>query len=70
MVQGHTDPILAGGEWELMFPMRSCFATALPDLPQPAFLNRMSVRCGLAEDAHYLVPLLTSPWRYTTYRGS
>ncbi len=58
------------GEWELVFHVGAYFARTLPDLSQPAFLNRVSVRCGLAEDTHYHVPLLVSPWSYTTYRGS
>ncbi len=58
------------GEWELVFHVGAYFAQMLPDLPRPLFLNQVPVRCGLAEDAHYHVPLLTSPWSYTTYRGS
>ena len=58
------------GEWELVFHVGEYFAKALPDLPQPAFLNLVPVRFGLAQDAHYHVPLLASPWSYTTYRGS
>jgi len=40
------------------------------ELPQPAFLDLVPLRFGIAGDAHYHVPLLVSPWSYSTYRGS
>ena len=41
------------------------------DLPDPAFLDHVVLRFGVAEaESHYHVPLLLSPWGYTTYRGS
>lgn len=58
------------GEWELVFHVGAYFAEALPQLSRPTFLDQVPVRCGLAADADYHVPLLTSPWSYTTYRGS
>ncbi len=69
------DPLLGEaefqtGEWELIFHVGSYFAKVLPELSAPPFLDLVPVRCGLAEDTHYHVPLLTSPWSYTTYRGS
>ncbi|WP_341686487.1 hydroxyisourate hydrolase [Limnohabitans sp.] len=40
-------------------------------LPEPNFLNRVALDFGVAhEDQHYHVPLLVSPWSYSTYRGS
>ena len=36
----------------------------------PPFLDQVTVRFGIAADAHYHVPLLVSPWSYTSYRGS
>ena len=39
----------------------------LPDLP---FLDTIPIRFGMAEDRHYHVPLLLSPYGYSTYRGS
>ena len=40
-------------------------------LPKPNFLNRVSLDFGVAHaDQHYHVPLLVSPWSYSTYRGS
>ena len=41
------------------------------DLPAPPFLETVPVRFGVADPAaHYHVPLLVSPWAYSTYRGS
>jgi 5-hydroxyisourate hydrolase len=40
-------------------------------LPEPAFLNLVSLDFGVADTSqHYHVPLLVSPWSYSTYRGS
>lgn len=40
------------------------------DHPEPLFLDTVPIRFGMAEDAHYHVPLLLSPFGYSTYRGS
>ena len=41
------------------------------ELPEPPFLNKVSLDFGVADaSAHYHVPLLASPWSYSTYRGS
>ena len=41
------------------------------DLPEPPFLGLVPVRFAVADaSAHYHVPLLVSPWSYSTYRGS
>lgn len=68
-------PLLAGdafraGRWELVFHVGEYFAAA--DLPtaDPPFLDQVSIRFGMAADADYHVPLLVTPWGYTTYRGS
>jgi 5-hydroxyisourate hydrolase len=37
---------------------------------EPLFLDQVPIRFGMAEDAHYHVPLLLSPYGYSTYRGS
>ena len=37
---------------------------------EPVFLDTVPIRFGIAEDAHYHVPLLLSPYGYSTYRGS
>jgi 5-hydroxyisourate hydrolase len=40
-------------------------------LPEPPFLDTVVIRIGLADaQSHYHVPLLVSPWSYSTYRGS
>jgi 5-hydroxyisourate hydrolase len=40
-------------------------------LPDPAFLDTVQIDFGIADaQAHYHVPLLVSPWSYSTYRGS
>jgi 5-hydroxyisourate hydrolase len=41
------------------------------NLPEPPFLDTVVIRVGLADtQLHYHVPLLVSPWSYSTYRGS
>jgi 5-hydroxyisourate hydrolase len=65
------DPEFQVGQYEFVFVVGPYFAqkmTGLPDLP---FLDRVPIRFGIADAAaHYHVPLLTSPWAYSTYRGS
>jgi 5-hydroxyisourate hydrolase len=52
------------GEYELVFDVGDYFG-------ERAFLDRVPVRFRIADaDAHYHVPLLVSPWSYSTYRGS
>jgi len=73
---GRTDaPLLAGalvpGTYELGFAVGAYFRTLGTALPEPAFLDLVPLRFGIAEpDGHYHVPLLASPWSYSTYRGS
>lgn len=74
---GRTDgPLLAGdaltvGVYELRFAVGDYFAAAGASLPLPPFLDVVPVRFGIADaDGHYHVPLLASPWAYSTYRGS
>jgi 5-hydroxyisourate hydrolase len=74
---GRTDaPLLAGddfaaGTYELVFIVGEYFAQAGLATTSPAFLDQVPVRFTIAEpDAHYHVPLLTSLWAYSTYRGS
>ncbi len=69
-------PLLEGdamlsGQYELEFALGAYFAALGLELPEPAFLDRVSLRIGIADtQAHYHVPLLASPWSYSTYRGS
>lgn len=74
---GRTDaPLLAGaalhvGHYELVFDVGAYFAELGADLPSPPFLDQVPVRFAIADPAaHYHVPLLVSPWAYSTYRGS
>ncbi|HVL72822.1 MAG TPA: hydroxyisourate hydrolase [Beijerinckiaceae bacterium] len=74
---GRTDaPLMAGeafrpGRYELVFHVGAYFRDKGVALPEPAFLDEVPVRFGLAEEAgHYHVPLLVTPWSYSTYRGS
>lgn len=68
---GRTDaPLISGqplriGTYELVFDVAKYFAGA------PAFFDRVTIHFGIAEpEAHYHVPLLVTPWSYSTYRGS
>jgi 5-hydroxyisourate hydrolase len=69
-------PVLEGaafsaGHYELVFHVAGYFRTIGMDLPQPAFLDAVPVRFGISEPGqHYHVPLLISPYGYSTYRGS
>jgi 5-hydroxyisourate hydrolase len=74
---GRTDaPLLMGeafktGVYELVFAVGEYFNCHLSELPEPPFLDRIPLRFGIANSsAHYHVPLLVSPWAYSTYRGS
>jgi len=69
-------PLLAGeelqvGQYELVFLVGDYFAAQGVALAKPAFLDRIPVRFGIANvTTPYHVPLLVSPWSYSTYRGS
>lgn len=74
---GRTDhPLLEGsalepGRYELRFHVGAYFAALGVPLAEPPFLDVVPVAFGIADAAgHYHVPLLASPWAYTTYRGS
>ena len=74
---GRTDgPLLAGdellaGTYELLFDVGAYFAAHRLPLPDPPFLGQVPVRFAIADrGAAYHVPLLVSPWSYSTYRGS
>ncbi len=62
---------LKKGTYRLVFDVAAYFKTRGVELPEPNFLNRVSLDFGVAHtDQHYHVPLLVSPWSYSTYRGS
>jgi len=65
------DEELRPGLYELVFAVGAYFAALEPALPNPPFLDEVPVRFGIADPAlHYHIPLLVSPWAYSTYRGS
>jgi hydroxyisourate hydrolase len=74
---GRTDqPLLDGaafaaGRYELVFYVGAYFAIGGGALADPPFLDSVPIRFGIADaESHYHVPLLVSPWSYSTYRGS
>jgi 5-hydroxyisourate hydrolase len=70
------EPLLVGeslkaGEYRLLFHVADYFRGNGVALPEPPFLDRVPLQFGIADPAaHYHVPLLCSPWSYSTYRGS
>jgi 5-hydroxyisourate hydrolase len=72
---GRTDqPMLTDpqpGTYELVFAVGDYFKQQPVSVSEPPFLDRIPIRFGIADpSAHYHVPLLASPWSYSTYRGS
>ena len=69
-------PLVASGElktgtYRLVFDVAGYFRAKGVVLPDPSFLNQVSLDFGVADPGqHYHVPLLVSPWSYSTYRGS
>ncbi len=74
---GRTDgPLLdattmASGRYRLQFWVADYFRAKAVALPEPPFLDVVTLDFGIADAAgHYHVPLLVSPWSHSTYRGS
>lgn len=68
-------PLLEGegvetGTYELEFDVGEYFRAQSREGAEPAFLGTVVVRFSMLAGEHYHVPLLVSPWSYTTYRGS
>jgi 5-hydroxyisourate hydrolase len=69
-------PLLEGaalvrGRYRLVFAVASYFRARGTHLPEPPFVDEVPIDFGVADPAaHYHVPLLASPWAYSTYRGS
>ena len=61
---------MLGGCYELEFDVGAYFRGNGIELSEPAFLDTVVLRFSLAADQDYHVPLLVSPWSYSTYRGS
>ena len=58
------------GRYRLVFDVEGYFRAQGVALHEPAFLGKVPLDFGLAQPTHYHVPLLVSPWAYSTYRGS
>jgi 5-hydroxyisourate hydrolase len=59
------------GRYELVFYIGEYFTKLGTVLPDPPFLEKAVIQFGMADaTSHYHVPLLATPWSYTTYRGS
>ena len=59
------------GTYRLRFDVAGYFRARGVQLPDPPFLDQVNLDFGIAHtDQHYHVPLLVSPWSYSTYRGS
>lgn len=69
-------PLLAGdelqaGKYELVFGAGDYFAAQGVEVPSPRFVDEVVIAFGIADPAqNYHVPLVVSPWAYSTYRGS
>ena len=62
---------LRAGTYRLVFEVAAYFRARGVELPEPPFLNEVSLDFGVADiTQHYHVPLLVSPWSYSTYKGS
>jgi 5-hydroxyisourate hydrolase len=62
---------MAAGRYRLVFEVASYFRARGVVLPEPPFIDQVPLDFGIADAAgHYHVPLLVSPWAYSTYRGS
>ena len=71
-----SSPLLEGdsmkaGQYELVFNAGDYFAAQGVELPSPRFIDLVTLSFGIAHtDENYHVPLVVSPWSYSTYRGS
>lgn len=63
-------PAIKPGHYRLEFSVAGYFRNAGVTLPDPPFLDVVAIDFGVASDGHYHVPLLVSPFAYSTYRGS
>jgi 5-hydroxyisourate hydrolase len=62
---------MATGRYRLVFNVAPYFRARGVQLPEPPFIDVVQLDFGIADAAgHYHVPLLVSPWSYSTYRGS
>lgn len=62
---------MAVGRYRLLFEVAPYFRALGVALPEPPFLDTVPLEFGIADAAgHYHVPLLVSPWSFSSYRGS
>ena len=65
---------MAAGRYRLLFEVAAYFRARGTELPEPPFIDVVALDFGIAsaegDGSHYHVPLLCSPWSYSTYRGS
>ena len=62
---------LKQGTYRLVFDVAGYFKGRGVALPEPSFLGKVTLDFGVAHpEQHYHVPLLVTPWSYSTYRGS
>jgi len=62
---------LQAGQYELVFSAGDYFASEGVNVPTPRFVDRVTLAFGIADpEQNYHVPLVVSPWSYSTYRGS
>ena len=67
----YRDAELKAGTYRLVFDVARYFRGRGVELPDPPFLDQVALDFGVARiREHYHVPLLVSPWSYSTYRGS
>jgi 5-hydroxyisourate hydrolase len=62
--------LMVSGTYELEFDIGDYFRARGVELADPAFLDTVVIRFSVNGDENYHVPLLASPWSYSTYRGS
>jgi 5-hydroxyisourate hydrolase len=66
-----TEENMKVGQYQLVFHLAAYFTKLGTILPNPPFLEKAVIQFGMADaTSHYHVPLLASPWSFTTYRGS
>lgn len=62
---------MATGRYRLVFEVAAYFRARGVELPEPPFIDQVPLDFGMADaNGRYHVPLLVSPWSYSTYRGS
>ena len=64
------DELMTSGTYELEFDVGNYFRGCGVELAEPPFLDTVVIRVGVDGAGDYHVPLLVSPWAYSTYRGS